>query len=132
MGLVDRDFGEAGGVERVGELLAVARTVAFTIAGRVARRSACEGELAAGGLRSAREESPDPTERGRLFLVWHDQQPSPRRDCRESPVRHCPCGNSACSGEPNWANRPTFGRSASAVSARELLSGHAGQWPRSR
>src|SRR5579872_5804920 len=41
-----------------------------------------EGELAAGGLRSAREESADPSERGLLFLFWHDQQSRARRDCR--------------------------------------------------
>ena len=45
-----------------------------------------EGELAAGGLRSAREESEDPTKRGLLFLFWHDQQPRPRRDCRDEGV----------------------------------------------
>jgi hypothetical protein len=41
---------------------------------------------------------------------------------RESAVRRCPCGNSACSGEPNWAARPVPGRCAFAVSARQLLS----------
>ena len=41
---------------------------------------------------------------------------------RESAVRRCPCGNSACSGEPNRASEPVFGRCASAVSARQLLN----------
>ena len=41
---------------------------------------------------------------------------------RESAVRRCPCGNSACSGEPNRATRPVFGRCAPAVSARQLLN----------
>jgi hypothetical protein len=41
---------------------------------------------------------------------------------RESAVRRCPCGNSACSGEPNWAIEPLFGRCAPAVSARQLLN----------
>ena len=45
-----------------------------------------EGELAAGGLRSVREESADPTERGVLFLLWHDQHPRSRRDCRDEGV----------------------------------------------
>lgn len=34
----------------------------------------------------------------------------------------CPCGNAACSGEPNSATDPLFGRSASAVSTRQCLS----------
>src|SRR6266545_4464949 len=37
-----------------------------------------EGELTAAGLRSAREESADPTERGLALLFWHDKQPRPR------------------------------------------------------
>ncbi len=44
----------------------------FTVARRGARRSAPEGEFAVSGLRSAREESANPTERGLLFLFWHD------------------------------------------------------------
>ena len=41
---------------------------------------------------------------------------------RESTVPRCPCENSACSGEPNWAIEAPFGRCASAVSARQLLN----------
>ncbi len=45
-----------------------------------------ESELAAASLRSAREESAYPAERGLLFLLWHDQQPRVRRDRRDQGV----------------------------------------------
>jgi hypothetical protein len=40
---------------------------------------------------------------------------------RESAVRRCPCGNSACSGKPNRAIEPLLGRCASAVAVRQPL-----------
>jgi hypothetical protein len=45
-----------------------------------------QGELAACGLRSAREESADPTDRGLSFLFWHDQHSRLRRERRDEGV----------------------------------------------
>lgn len=45
-----------------------------------------QGEFAASGLRSAREESADPTERGLSFLFWHDQHSRLRRERRDEGV----------------------------------------------
>jgi hypothetical protein len=45
-----------------------------------------EGELAAGGLWPAREERPDPAERGVSLVLWHDQHPRACCDCRDEGV----------------------------------------------